>query len=272
MDDVSFDLEENLDNTKITIEQPLLPDNKNHQPPPQIEKVPSTKKPSKISINLKPKLLPQPIQPEINSMYHQSSQDMENRGFEEARIEKNEGEHKEEMVVPEFLLGGKGNTGNTEASTSAIMRQVFPNRYFILKKLSRGLLEVCMETNYCVILVAYKKRLHDAYQVKITNCIDYYSRGRVYKYNCSSWTVFLSREKKGYLRVFFQFFRGSNFLGWKFLPPFRNIFCCIVFLLYLIVIVLFYNIINNILFCRLSQIFSYFNCSTERGKCLFDLQ
>ena len=188
MDDVSFDIEENLERPP----QPQYQEVRYQQPPisqtltPQqhLEKQPSAKKPSKISINLKPKLLPQTTEQDPIALHQQRLGDLENKwADEEIKDLRTEGGHKEDMVVPEFL---KDLTRTNEASTSAIMRQVFPYRYFILKNLSRGLMEACMENNYCVILLAFKKKLHDAYQVKIpNNCIVDCACGVVCNFKCS---------------------------------------------------------------------------------------
>ena len=154
--------------------------------PNSIENPPKTvviKKPfAKISINLKQKLMPnKPLEDnrgdsqglhDDNAMLYQSNQTNHNEDYAN-----NDGNgpiknNNDDIVVPKHLLiANKNNnaTGHAETSTSDIMKQVFPHRYFILKKLTKTQMDICMEMNYCVILLAYKKRLHDAYQVILIN-------------------------------------------------------------------------------------------------------
>lgn len=174
MNEVSFDLDDPTNPDYLPLQNAFnLPKDakyspqSNYNPNPKYQNLnynpnPLPKKPvSKISLNLKPKLMAQ-----------EENETPEEFPMREEPIKESNGADKhDEMMVPEFLLGNRPvkEGGN---STAAIMRQVFPNRYFILKKLSKGQLEICMDMNYCVVLMAYKRKLHDAYQV-IPNLVMY---------------------------------------------------------------------------------------------------
>lgn len=163
MKEMSFDLEDEPTN-------PQPNTNGNNTPkeldPIQKEQAQIKKPVTKISLNLKAKFMPEnPENNKDNNNFHENPGKNMGEGYKENLIKENN----DQIMVPGFLLNNKISGG--EASTSAIMKQVFPNRYFILKKLTKTQLEICMDSNYCVISLAFKKKLHDAYQVIILNFI-----------------------------------------------------------------------------------------------------
>ena len=50
--------------------------------------------------------------------------------------------------------------------TAAIMKQEFPDRYFILKNMNKILFDICLEFNFCITEKKNKEKLQDLYQVK----------------------------------------------------------------------------------------------------------
>lgn len=164
MNEVSFDLE---DETSNRHQHSTTPKENLKDAPQTFQEQSTIKKPvTKISLNLKAKLMRETTE---NNKDADRFQDANAKMHDSLPKGTNLKENNEEILVPDFLLTCKASGG--EASTSAIMKQVFPNRYFILKKLTKTQLEICMDSNYCVISLSFKKKIHDAYQVNILNFI-----------------------------------------------------------------------------------------------------